>query len=136
MSKINCVICYDPIIMEKEKPLICGHIFHLDCLKKTFKPQCPLCRKEIDIKVEGKYDYTYYIETENNYETHQYFPYENDISEIDTIQTDIEIETQLKILRNFKRKQMLQNDESQSHCDSDCDSEDYENKDDWEYEDI
>ena len=40
----ECPICFDGL--EKgEIPLSCGHWFHKDCLKKTEKNSCPVCRK-------------------------------------------------------------------------------------------
>lgn len=41
----DCVICSENIVYEEEVPLSCGHWFHLNCLKKCSKMQCPMCRK-------------------------------------------------------------------------------------------
>jgi len=42
-----CPVCYEDF--EKSfKPLKpCGHYVHLDCVKKTKKLECPICRKEV-----------------------------------------------------------------------------------------
>ena len=48
----TCVICMEDI--ENEKPLLCGHIVHFECVKKQFKPECPICRAVIkNLKVSG-----------------------------------------------------------------------------------
>jgi hypothetical protein len=49
----DCPICLE--ILGNEKPLACGHWVHIECLRKHFKPECPMCRKKLDIKVEGKF---------------------------------------------------------------------------------
>lgn len=53
MSKVeeDCPVCYEKL--KNVEPLSCGHIVHLSCVKKHFKPECPLCRKSLDIKVNG-----------------------------------------------------------------------------------
>lgn len=55
MSKVeeDCVICYEKL--ENVEPLLCGHIIHLSCVKKHFKPECPLCRKPLNIEVSGTF---------------------------------------------------------------------------------
>ena len=45
----ECIICYS----NTEETLSCGHCVHLECAKKQFKPECPLCRKVLNIKVTG-----------------------------------------------------------------------------------
>lgn len=52
MSNIDsdCVICLEK---NNEDPLICGHRIHISCIKKHFKPECPLCRRKLNIKVNG-----------------------------------------------------------------------------------
>ena len=37
----------------KNKPLECGHWIHKKCVEKHFKPECPVCRKPLNIKVKG-----------------------------------------------------------------------------------
>jgi len=46
-----CILCLDNMI--NEAPLSCGHIFHIDCIRKHFKPECPVCRKEHNIDIVG-----------------------------------------------------------------------------------
>jgi len=48
---MDCIICTEKL--GDEKPLECGHFMHLDCVKKHFKPECPLCRRVLNIKVTG-----------------------------------------------------------------------------------
>lgn len=40
----DCAICMCEL--DNESPLKCGHYFHMECLSKTHKPECPVCRKE------------------------------------------------------------------------------------------
>ena len=41
---IECCICFENINKENEIPLDCGHLFHKNCLLKTDKIICPLCK--------------------------------------------------------------------------------------------
>ena len=41
---IECCICFESINKENEIPLDCGHLFHKNCLLKTDKIICPLCK--------------------------------------------------------------------------------------------
>ena len=41
---IECCICFETINKENEIPLDCGHLFHKECLLKTDKIVCPLCK--------------------------------------------------------------------------------------------
>lgn len=45
----ECSICLDTMSMDERELYVisCGHMFHLSCLSKTFKPLCPLCRKQM-----------------------------------------------------------------------------------------
>ena len=45
-----CDICLEKNI---EKPLKCGHYVHLECAKKHFKPECPVCKTVLEIEVTG-----------------------------------------------------------------------------------
>jgi hypothetical protein len=47
----DCAICYNK--MTDVKPLECGHWIHLECVKKHFKPECPMCRRKLNIQVTG-----------------------------------------------------------------------------------
>lgn len=64
----ECPICYEK--MENEKTQICGHIVHLDCLKKQFKPECPLCRTKLDIVVQGTLNGVSYTENDTYLESY------------------------------------------------------------------
>ena len=46
----NCIICIESL--TEVDILECGHWIHLDCVKKHFKPECPLCRKKLNIQVQ------------------------------------------------------------------------------------
>lgn len=37
----ECIVCCEEINMNE--PLECGHWVHLECVKKSIKPQCPIC---------------------------------------------------------------------------------------------
>lgn len=45
----TCIICLDEI--KKAKKLNCGHVFHLNCLRRWLeqKVKCPTCRKTIEL---------------------------------------------------------------------------------------
>lgn len=47
----ECIICTDQ--MNENTPLECGHWIHTECVKKHFKPECPLCRTSLNINVTG-----------------------------------------------------------------------------------
>jgi hypothetical protein len=47
----ECIICTDE--MNENTPLECGHWIHIECVKKHFKPECPLCRTSLNINVTG-----------------------------------------------------------------------------------
>jgi hypothetical protein len=48
----DCPVCYEKL--GDEQPLICKHYIHISCIQKQFKPECPLCRHPLDIKVYGE----------------------------------------------------------------------------------
>jgi len=48
----NCILCLEDIDAS-ENPLDCGHKLHLECVKKHFKPECPICRRPLNITVSG-----------------------------------------------------------------------------------
>ena len=50
---MDCPICFENITPGSEK-IECGHQVHMACLQQQFKPECPLCRKTLQIKVFGK----------------------------------------------------------------------------------
>ena len=48
----NCTICSDKFESESMvATLICGHVFHSDCIKEWghYSPTCPLCKKLIPL---------------------------------------------------------------------------------------
>lgn len=47
----ECVICLEKLFKDDFLP--CGHRLHLSCVKKHFKPECPICRYPLNIKVTG-----------------------------------------------------------------------------------
>lgn len=47
----SCAICLDSILPAEEK--IACHPVHVSCVKKHFKPECPVCRRVLDIAVTG-----------------------------------------------------------------------------------
>ena len=49
----ECIICYSPL--QEEPPLKCGHWMHMECVKKHFKPECPVCRHPLEIAVSGTF---------------------------------------------------------------------------------
>lgn len=50
-SSEDCPICFSPMTSnakEKRIKLKCGHYFHIGCLAKCMKPECPICREQLD----------------------------------------------------------------------------------------
>lgn len=49
----TCIICLEDI--KQAKRLKCGHIFHLNCLRRWLETnvQCPTCRDKIELDEEG-----------------------------------------------------------------------------------
>ncbi len=47
----KCVCCLEEL--ELIEPLICGHRVHDECLRKHFRPECPICRMKLNIVVSG-----------------------------------------------------------------------------------
>lgn len=49
-----CPICRETILEELISPLKCNHIFHTVCIEEwvKYKPECPVCRASIPIKME------------------------------------------------------------------------------------
>jgi len=75
----ECPICFESLNDEKE-PLKCGHWMHLECVKKHFKPECPVCRAPLDIKVTGSMcDPSIEFSTQF-LEVFQYVPPENNVT--------------------------------------------------------
>lgn len=51
----DCSICLEKLGQEKSQE--CGHFFHFSCLEKHFKPECPLCRRKLNIKIKGNLNF-------------------------------------------------------------------------------
>lgn len=52
--KNMCSICLDDIFLINRKVLICGHVFHKNCISKILRPNCPLCETYIFNDLEEK----------------------------------------------------------------------------------
>lgn len=53
-SEEDCPVCFEPLL-EEESPLVCGHCVHMTCIVQQFKPECPLCRRKLDVEVSGQF---------------------------------------------------------------------------------
>lgn len=42
----ECAICFDELVKDY-RSLSCSHYFHLECISKMFKAECPVCRTTI-----------------------------------------------------------------------------------------
>lgn len=43
-----CTICQDDFVGQTDKEtLVCGHCFHLECIKRMHNDRCPLCRASL-----------------------------------------------------------------------------------------
>lgn len=42
----DCPVCCE-IFTETDKHLECGHWVHLDCVRKSMRAECPICRKPV-----------------------------------------------------------------------------------------
>jgi len=47
----NCPICFSSL-HQTSQPLDCGHWIHKTCIQKTCKPECPVCRTKLNIKIK------------------------------------------------------------------------------------
>lgn len=47
---IDCPICLDVIGCNEDSGLVCGHRFHIECINKLEKSQCPVCRVPLEVK--------------------------------------------------------------------------------------
>lgn len=45
----DCHVCCDSI----DEPLSCGHWIHIDCVVKTGRPNCPLCKRVVSMSCEN-----------------------------------------------------------------------------------
>lgn len=55
----TCIICTESLNNVDTPLRACGHWLHLSCVKKHFKPECPICRAKLNIKVTGTKPHTY-----------------------------------------------------------------------------
>lgn len=78
---MDCPICFENIPTDKEK-IECGHQVHMDCLQQQFKPECPLCRKSLHIKVFGKPPECNIEYTENIFEVEVQVQVEVEVQEL------------------------------------------------------
>ena len=66
-SEYECVICLEPVDKKKNfKCKTCENIFHTKCIYNLNEKVCPLCRAEIKIMVESKYNCIFNNMNENN----------------------------------------------------------------------
>ena len=59
----ECPVCLDEFD-DEEEPLECGHWIHIECIKKSRRNRCPMCRKHLNIHVNA-YD-SYSDESDSN----------------------------------------------------------------------
>ena len=43
----ECPVCLESML--DERPLKCGHHVHIECVKRSMKPECPICRTILDL---------------------------------------------------------------------------------------
>ena len=67
----DCPVCFEP--MNEHNPLLCGHWVHIDCIKKSGKNKCPICRKDnilnnvkFNIKSDNDSDDNEYNDSDDN----------------------------------------------------------------------
>ncbi len=46
----RCAICLDDVTTKKDAGLVCGHSFHLICVKQLRNNLCPICRRKLKSK--------------------------------------------------------------------------------------
>ena len=46
----ECCVCTDPI----EKKLECGHYIHMDCVIRSGKDLCPVCRTKLNLNISDR----------------------------------------------------------------------------------
>ena len=121
----NCILCLEDIDAS-ENPLDCGHKLHLECVKKHFKPECPICRRRLNISVNGSIP-------------ELYLPFDSEsFSNDDTIHGNDDIVFENIYNYIIFQNQLLDLDESQEedvYMDLDIDEENPRG-DNWDYEDV
>lgn len=50
LQSLTCAICLENVPPSADADLVCGHNFHLSCVKQLHNPCCPICRKELKSK--------------------------------------------------------------------------------------
>ena len=48
----ECPVCFEPL--NEDKSLSCGHWVHKNCIIRSKKDTCPLCRKQVELTLEEK----------------------------------------------------------------------------------
>lgn len=66
MNNNMCVICLEPMISNTYNCNNCRNDFHIDCIKKLKKKECPLCRNSIIIPYKSNYNVTFNNMDETN----------------------------------------------------------------------
>jgi len=64
MCEENCSVCIEPLIGLVHK-LECTHTFHCECLHRSMKHTCPLCRTPYDVYKVLKTKYEHYNSISN-----------------------------------------------------------------------
>ncbi|EDS42258.1 potassium channel modulatory factor 1 [Culex quinquefasciatus] len=49
LSGSECSVCFEQISADENKQLVCGHVFHGNCINRWLrnKSTCPMCRKDV-----------------------------------------------------------------------------------------
>jgi hypothetical protein len=123
----NCILCLEDID-PSENPLVCGHKLHLECVKKHFKPECPICRRRLNISVNGTIPELYLPFDPESFSNDDNIPENNDII-LENIYNYIIFQNQLLDLHELQEQDM------DMDMDLDIDEENPRG-DEWNYEDV
>lgn len=79
----ECPICLEEIISPK--PLQCGHWIHMECIAKSMKPECPMCRTALKLPkyIKSKIDENL-KNTQDQWERDDFQELMNEYNNIDT----------------------------------------------------
>ena len=81
----ECPVCMDHLERD-EKPLTCGHWVHKECIIKSGKGQCPICRFELYLTLKERHECTNYRQQYNNSSNRGYNGYSTALgAQIDAI---------------------------------------------------